>query len=145
MCSSWCCGCELPFNGWAISPVLWIFLFTRLYLFLFMCICVCAWLPTWVYVHPVPAGIYRDQKRALDHLELVTGSWEPHEGCWDQNPDPLPEQSVLLSPEQSLQPPCIALTSEFCLCLCLCSHLLFCLSKVMHLRSFLWHTTCLGM
>ena len=39
-----------------------------------MCICVCAWLPTWVYVHPVPAGIYRDQKRALDHLELVTGS-----------------------------------------------------------------------
>ena len=34
----------------------------------------------------------------------VTGSCEPPYGCGKQNPDPVEEQSVLLTAEESLQP-----------------------------------------
>ena len=35
----------------------------------------------------------------------ITDSYEMPCGCWEPNPGPLQEQQVLLSPEQSLQPP----------------------------------------
>jgi hypothetical protein len=41
------------------------------------------------------------QKRASD---LITDGCEPPCGCWDLNSGPLEEQSVLLTPEPSLQP-----------------------------------------
>ena len=36
--------------------------------------------------------------------DLVTDGYEPPCGCWDLNSGPSEEQSVLLTPESSLQP-----------------------------------------
>jgi hypothetical protein len=41
------------------------------------------------------------QKRASD---FITDGWEPPCGCWYLNSGPSEEQSVLLTPEPSLQP-----------------------------------------
>jgi hypothetical protein len=36
--------------------------------------------------------------------DLITDGYEPPCGCWDSNSGPSEEQSVLLTPEPSLQP-----------------------------------------
>jgi hypothetical protein len=41
----------------------------------------------------------------------ITDGCEPPCGCWELNSGPLEEQSVLLTPEPSLQPPIIFLTT----------------------------------
>ena len=43
--------------------------------------------------------------KVSDPLKLFTDSCELPYGCWDLNPDPLEEQSVLLTTKPSLQPP----------------------------------------
>ena len=72
------------------------------------------------------------QKRASD---LITDGCEPPCGCWDLNSGPLEEQSVLLTPEPSLQPVTSFLyVSVFCLHACI-SVLSACLSMI-HRRQF---------
>ena len=46
------------------------------------------------------------QRRVLGPLGLTggTGDCESPRGCWEVNPGPLEERSVLLNPEPSLQP-----------------------------------------
>jgi hypothetical protein len=46
-------------------------------------------------------AVFKHQKRASD---LITDGCEPLYGCWDLNSGHLEEQSVLLTPEPSLQP-----------------------------------------
>ena len=57
------------------------------------------WLIYYMWVHC--CCLQTDQKRALDP---ITDVCEPPCGCWDLNSGPLKEQSVLLTPEPSLQP-----------------------------------------
>jgi hypothetical protein len=54
------------------------------------------------------------QKRASD---LIMGGCEPPCGCWDLNSGPSEEQSALLTPEPSLQPPSFVLLCTFTLIL----------------------------
>jgi hypothetical protein len=51
----------------------------------------------WVHCH----SLHTHQKRAPD---LIADGCEPPCGCWELNSGPLEEQSVLLTPEPSLQP-----------------------------------------
>ena len=68
-----------------------LFCFQRFYLFI-------------NYVHNILLPcISAHQKRAPD---LFTDGCEPPCGCWELNSGPLEEQSVRLTSEPSLQPPC---------------------------------------
>jgi hypothetical protein len=48
--------------------------------------------------------VFRPQKRAFDP---ITDGCEPSCGCWELNSGLQEEQSVLLTAESSLQPPCM--------------------------------------
>ena len=52
----------------------------------------------------LPACMPPGQKRAPD---FIAGGCVPPCGCWELNPGPLEEQSVLLTSEPSLQPPTV--------------------------------------
>jgi hypothetical protein len=83
-----------------LTCVLWdlfLFLFFKIYLFIYYMEVHCSCLQTL-------------QKRAS---YLITDGWEPPCGCWDLNSGPLKEQSVFLTTEPSLQPPCFVLFVGF--------------------------------
>jgi hypothetical protein len=64
----------------------------------------------YVYEYTTIALFRQHQKRASDP---ITDGCEPPCGCWELNPGPLEEQSVLLTAEPSLQPLYRVLLSQF--------------------------------
>ena len=63
--------------------------------------------PDFIYfnVYEYTVVVFRHQKRVSDH---IADGGEPPCDCWELNSGPLEEQSVLLTSEPSLQPPCVS-------------------------------------